>query len=128
MSLLRVTGSCGSGLPGKRVHGPQELISDASGLAQPAEQGAVDCGGVIPDRVLPREEQARDGLSGGEALNDVELCQDNEEFKREYGSVVVKLISQHIKTTAKDFGVVGVLTCEAPGMAGPGVMGCAIRS
>lgn len=62
LSLLRVAGSRGSGLSGKCVHGTQELVCDASGLAQPAEQRAVNCSGVIPDCVLPGEEETRDGL------------------------------------------------------------------
>lgn len=66
LSLLRVAGGCGSGLSGKRVHGTQELICNASGLTEPAEQGAVDCGGVIPDGVLPGEEETRDRLGGDE--------------------------------------------------------------
>ena len=65
LSLLRVAGCCGRGLSGKRVHGAQELIGDASGLAEPAEQGAVNRGRVVPDRVLPGEEETRHGLRGG---------------------------------------------------------------
>lgn len=65
LSLLRVAGGCGRGLSGKCVHGTQELICDASGLAEPAEQGAVDCGRVVPDRVLPGEEETRHGLREG---------------------------------------------------------------
>lgn len=63
LGLLRVAGGCGRGLTGKRVHGAQELIRDAAGLTQPAEQGAVDCGGVISDGVLPGEEEAWDRLT-----------------------------------------------------------------
>ncbi len=67
LSLLRVAGGCGSGPSGERVHGTQELIRNASGLAEPAEQGAVDCSGVIPDGVLPGKEETRDRLGvGGE--------------------------------------------------------------
>lgn len=62
LGLLGVAGGCGRGLARKRVHGAQELIRDAAGLTQPAEQGAVDCGGVISDGVLPGEEEAWDGL------------------------------------------------------------------
>lgn len=65
LSLRRVAGSCGSGLSGKCVHGTKELIRDASGLAQPAEEGAVDSGGVVPDGVLSGKEQTRDGLKEG---------------------------------------------------------------
>lgn len=61
-SLLRVAGGGGRGLSGEGVHGAQELVGDASGLAEPAEEGAVDRGGVIPDGVLAGEEQTRDGL------------------------------------------------------------------
>lgn len=66
LRLLRVTGSCGSGLSGQRVHGTQELICDAPGLPEPAEQGAMNCSGVIPDGVLTSEEQAGDRLKGEE--------------------------------------------------------------
>lgn len=66
LRLLWVAGSCGRGLSGQRVHGTQELVGDASGLTEPAEQGAVDRGGVIPDRVLPGEEETRDRLRGRE--------------------------------------------------------------
>lgn len=62
LGLLRVAGGCGRGLTGQRVHGAQELIRDAASLAEPAEQGAMDCGGVISDGVLPGEEEARDRL------------------------------------------------------------------
>lgn len=61
--MLRVAGGRGRGLARKRVHGAQELIRDAAGLAQPAQQGAVDRGGVISDGVLPGEEEAWDGLT-----------------------------------------------------------------
>lgn len=64
LGLLRVAGGCGGGLPGERVHGTEELVCDASGLAEPAEQGAVNRGRVIPDGVLAGEEQTRDGLRG----------------------------------------------------------------
>lgn len=66
LSLLRVAGGCGSGLPGKRVHGTEELICNASGLTEPTEQGAVDCGRVIPDGVLSREEETRNRLRATE--------------------------------------------------------------
>lgn len=66
LSLLRVAGGCRSGLSGKRVHGTEELICDATGLAETAQQGAVDCGRVIPDGVLTSEEQTRDRLGGKE--------------------------------------------------------------
>lgn len=62
LNLLGVAGGCGRGLSGKGVHGTQELICDASGLAQPAEQGAVDCGWVISDGVLPSKEETRNRL------------------------------------------------------------------
>lgn len=64
LRLLRVAGGCGSGLPGQRVHGAQELVGDASGLAEAAEQGTVDRGGIVPDGVLTGEEEARNRLAG----------------------------------------------------------------
>lgn len=90
LSLLRVAGGCGSCLSGQRVHGTQELIRNASGLSEPAEQGAVDCGGVIPDGVLPREEETRDRLRAKEENHseiDVGLSQHNEELKENRGLV-----------------------------------------
>lgn len=84
LSLLRVAGGRGSGLSGERVHGTQELICDASGLAEPAEQGTVDCSGVIPDGVLPGEEETRDRLRGEKKNHselDVGLSRRNEELK-----------------------------------------------
>lgn len=57
LCLLGVAGGCGYGLPRQSVHGSQELVSDASGLPEPAEKCAVDGGGVIPDGVLAGEEQ-----------------------------------------------------------------------
>lgn len=57
-------GHTGRGLPGQGVHGPQELVSDASSLPQAAEQRAVHRGRVVADGVLTREEQPRDGLGG----------------------------------------------------------------
>lgn len=66
LRLLRVAGSCGSGLSGQRVHGTQKLICDAPGLTEPAEQGAVNCGWVIPDGVLTSKEQTGDRLKGEE--------------------------------------------------------------
>lgn len=62
LSLLRVAGGRGGGPSGKSVHGTQELVRDAAGLTEPAEQGAVNRGGVIPDGVLPGEEESRDRL------------------------------------------------------------------
>lgn len=52
------------GLAGQGVHGPQELVGDAAGLAQAAQQRAVHRGRVVADGVLTREEQPRDGLGG----------------------------------------------------------------
>lgn len=62
LSLRRVAGGCGRGLSGECVHGTQELICNTSCLAEPTEQGAVDCSRVIPDGVLPGEEETRDRL------------------------------------------------------------------
>lgn len=62
LGLLRVAGGCGRGLSGECVHGTQELVGDASCLAETAEQGAVNRGRVVPDGVLPGEEEARDRL------------------------------------------------------------------
>lgn len=66
LSLRRVAGGRGSGLSGKRVHGAQELVGDAPGFPEAAEQGAVNCGGVVSDGVLAGEEEAGDGLRGEE--------------------------------------------------------------
>ena len=74
LGLLRVAGSCGSGLSGQRVHGTQELICNASGLAEPAEQGTVDRGRVIPDCVLPGEEETRDRLKRETTLSSMLDC------------------------------------------------------
>lgn len=52
------------GLAGQGVHGPQELVGDAAGLAQPAQQRPVHRGRVVADGVFAREEQPRDGLGG----------------------------------------------------------------
>lgn len=57
-------GHSGRGLPGQGVHGPQELVGDAAGLAQPAQQRPVHRGRVVADRVLARKEQPGDGLWG----------------------------------------------------------------
>lgn len=61
-SLLRIAGGCGRGLSRQRVHGSQELIGDATGLSEPAEQGAVNRGRVVSDGVLAGKEQARNRL------------------------------------------------------------------
>lgn len=74
LGLLRVAGSCGSGLSGQRVHGTQELICNASGLAEPAEQGTMDRSGVIPDCVLPGEEETRDRLKRETTLSSMLDC------------------------------------------------------
>lgn len=66
----------------------------------------MDCGGVISDGVLPGEEEAWDGLK---------------ERKKKDESEPARLV--HIKPHAGF-----LLTCEAPGIAGPGVIGCAMRS
>ena len=76
LSLLRVAGSCRSGLSGKSVHGTEELICDATGLAEPAQQGTMNCGRVIPDGVLTGEEQTRDRLGGKEKKNALRLMLD----------------------------------------------------
>jgi len=81
MSLLRVAGGCGRGLSGERVHGAQELVGDASGFAEPAEQGAVHRGGVVPDRVLPGEEEARHRLRGREESAPIDVGS----FQRDQG-------------------------------------------
>ena len=65
LGLRGVAGGRGGGLPRQGVHGPQELVCDAARLPQAAEQGAVHRGRVVPDGVLPREEQPRDGLRRG---------------------------------------------------------------
>lgn len=62
LRLLGVTGGGGRGLSGECVHCAEELICDASGFPEAAEQGAVDCSGVISDGVFAGEEQTRDGL------------------------------------------------------------------
>lgn len=59
-------GGGGRGLSGEGVHGAQELVCDASRLSQAAEQGTMHRGWVIPDSVLPSEEQTRDRLRKGE--------------------------------------------------------------
>lgn len=114
LGLLRVAGGGGRGLARERVHGAQELIRDAAGLAQPAEQGAVDCGGVISDGVLPGEEEAWDGLKGRKKKDEPEPAR------------LVHIKNQYQLSWIPVAGV--LLTCEAPGIAGPGVIGCAMRS
>lgn len=65
LGLLRVGGGRGRGLSWECVHGAQELVGDASCLAEPAEQSAVDGGRVVSDRVFAAEEEPGDGLAGG---------------------------------------------------------------
>jgi len=65
LALRGVAGRRRGGLPGQGVHGAQELVGDAARLAEPAEQRPVHRGRVVPDGVLPREEQPGDGLEGG---------------------------------------------------------------
>lgn len=79
LGLLRVVGGGGCGLSGECVHGAQELVSDASCLSEPAEQGAVNCGWVIPDGVLTGKEQARDRLRRRESAKCYRQCAENRE-------------------------------------------------
>lgn len=89
LNLLGVAGGCGRGLSGKGVHGTQELICDASGLAQPAEQGAVDGGWVISDGVLPSKEETGNRLwaKRGEKQCSVRLMSDEALKHAERGKV-----------------------------------------
>lgn len=62
LSLRWVVGGGGRGLPGERVHGAKELVCDAPGLAEAAEEGTVYRGWVVPNCVLAGEEESGNRL------------------------------------------------------------------
>lgn len=43
----------GASRGGRRVRAAQQLVGDAARLAQPAQEGPVNRGGVVAHRVLP---------------------------------------------------------------------------